>query len=366
MDAEDIRVSYSKEKLLESARTFRKLGEVCADCNIAGQLCLMSEILEDCIASGEELRAPDREVQEGVTKLLARRGIKVKNISIFACPERPLEVILQARTLRNGSVNSKEIGECLGECFRCGFAGADSNRKLVNGCYHDYIFVQVPRYQMLTGTAFAAAQEKNLSGDNYSIAQVSGGKLVVTLADGMGSGAMARRESQVVIELLEQSMDAGFDVKQALGLINIAIASGFEEHHPVTIDTCIIDRYLGVANFVKMGAASTFIKRDGWVEIIRSTTLPIGVFEEMDYDNTTKKLYNNDTVIMMSDGMLDALPGEDKEEQMVQIIQSIDVKAPDLFAELLCDAVNRCTDGMVADDRSVIVVGIFDTVPNIY
>ena len=40
---------------------------------------------------------------------------------------------------------------------------------------------------------------------------------------------------------------------------------------------CVINLFTGISEFVKIGAATTFIKRDNWVETISSTTLPIGM-----------------------------------------------------------------------------------------
>lgn len=44
------------------------------------------------------------------------------------------------------------------------------------------------------------------------------------------------------------------------------------------------------------------------MEIIQSTTLPMGVLEQVDYDCTTKKLYDGDYIVMVSDGVLDNIP----------------------------------------------------------
>ena len=49
-----------------------------------------------------------------------------------------------------------------------------------------------------------------------------------------------------------------------------------------------INLYTAMCEFVKIGAASTFIKRNNWVETISSTTLPIGMLKVVDYDSVTK------------------------------------------------------------------------------
>ena len=39
------------------------------------------------------------------------------------------------------------------------------------------------------------------------------------------------------------------------------------------------------------------------METIQSTTLPVGAFTQVDYDGITKKLYDGDMVIMVTDGV---------------------------------------------------------------
>lgn len=84
----------------------------------------------------------------------------------------------------------------------------------------------------------------------------------------------------------------------------------------------------------------------------------------MDYDGTSKKLYDGDYIIMVSDGVIEALDGDDKEEQMVRIIQNIDVRVPDVIASDIIEAAIQGKTG-ITDDMSVIVTGIFDTQINL-
>lgn len=103
--------------------------------------------------------------------------------------------------------------------------------------------------------------------------------------------------------------------------------------NPVTMDMSVVDCQSGIMHCIKMGAVSTFIKREGWVEIIKSSTLPMGVLEQVDYDCTDKKLYDGDYVIMISDGVLDNLPCVNKEEKLVEIINSVRMKKPKAIAD---------------------------------
>ena len=90
---------------------------------------------------------------------------------------------------------------------------------------------------------------------------------------------------------------------------------------------------------MKMGAASTFVKRGKWVDVIRSTSLPIGAVEEADIDTSVRKLYSGDVVIMVTDGVLDGIKGENKEELISKFIMSSESSDPQQLADELMDKV---------------------------
>ena len=101
------------------------------------------------------------------------------------------------------------------------------------------------------------------------------------------------------------------------------LLAGNQWQEPAAVDMALIDQYSGTCQFLKLGAACTYIKRGNWVECIKSTSLPMGVFQEVDMETITKKLYDGDFVIMVSDGIVDALDEPDKEEAMGRIIMDI-------------------------------------------
>ena len=58
------------------------------------------------------------------------------------------------------------------------------------------------------------------------------------------------------------------------------------------------------------------------MEVVESTSLAAGLVSQTDFDTTTKKLYDGDYLVMMTDGVLDALPG-DRTEQMKQLLLEV-------------------------------------------
>ena len=50
--------------------------------------------------------------------------------------------------------------------------------------------------------------------------------------------------------------------------------------------------------------------------------------QQLDFDTASRKLYHGDYLIMMTDGVLDALPTEREEETMKEIIMDVREKEP--------------------------------------
>ncbi len=210
---------------------------------------------------------------------------------------------------------------------------------------------------MLTGVA--RAMKDKISGDNFSIMKLEDGEVIIALSDGMGTGKEAADESETVLALMEQLLEAGFKTETAVRLINSNLVLKADKQTFSTIDMGTINLCTGMCEFVKLGAASTFIKRDNWVETISSTTLPIGMFKAVDYDSVTKKLYDGDKIIMVTDGVLDCLKEEDKEAYMEKAIMDITSNNSQEIANRILDLALSQRNYVPVDDMTVIVAGVW-------
>lgn len=357
-------------KLEETAKTFRRLGEAYDGVSeakegqpgISKQLLLVADVLEECVTINMYAKELEKDYAKELFKRCFFNGIRIKNVQCITKSRGRDELVLQARTVGRGCVSVKRILPIIESVMGVGYYSVGSGRTTISEEYHQYIFVQENRFRMLTGVARRGKGCSRYNGDNFLISRLECGKSIAAIADGMGSGKRAFLESRMVIELMENCVDAGFEAKAALDLINAAyIAGGSKVVNPVTMDMSVIDCQAGMLNCIKLGAAATFIKRDAMVEVIKSTTLPLGVLEKVDYDCVTKKLYDGDYVVMISDGILDNLPGVDKEEQMAQIINDIRIRKPDAMAEEIMQKSLEFNGNKPADDMTVLVLGLFDT-----
>ena len=127
-----------------------------------------------------------------------------------------------------------------------------------------------------------------------------------------------------------------------------------------TLDLVIIDLYDGLADFIKLGASTTFIKRNDRVECIRSTSLPVGVLEQVEFDTCGRKLYHGDMIIMISDGIMDGIIFENKETYLVDLIASINTNNVQAMAQAIMDDINNMNRGCLKDDSTVLVAGLWN------
>jgi stage II sporulation protein E len=180
----------------------------------------------------------------------------------------------------------------------------------------------------------------------------------MSLSDGMGSGETASKESQRVIELTEQLLETGFSVRATLKLVNTVLLLSGAEQHPATLDLCCIDLNTGVLEAIKLGAAATFIKNEDGVELLEACDVPIGILNPIEPVLLSRKLWDDNRVIMVSDGVLDGLPGDDKEEVLREFLDTQPLCPPKELAGRVLEF--ACSFGEeIRDDMTVLTAGIW-------
>ena len=189
--------------------------------------------------------------------------------------------------------------------------------------------------------------------------ELPAGRQAVALSDGMGSGEEAFRESAMVVEMLEELLEAGFPVETAIRMMNTALVMGREEIRFSTLDISIFDLYDGTVELIKAGASTTFIRHGTEMERICSTNLPLGVLQELELQSVKRKVASGDLVIMITDGVLDALPVGEQEFLLDTIIRGTNLNNPREMAHHILEQVLEWSGEEPLDDMTVLVVGIW-------
>lgn len=225
------------------------------------------------------------------------------------------------------------------------------------GEYETIVFEEEAPFCILTGTAKATRENETVSGDTCSFIEQGNGSLIMALSDGMGSGEKAMADSELVIDLLERFSEAGFSKETAAEMINGVLVARTEEENMSTLDVCDIDLYTGSCELLKIGSASTYIKRGGMVERVEADSLPLGIFHKIDVSGQKRQLADGDYVIMVSDGVVD---GVDNEEIFEQVLAQMELQSPQEMANYILQFVLHKTMGRVQDDMTVLVLGLWE------
>ena len=217
------------------------------------------------------------------------------------------------------------------------------------------LFQEAPTYCVTTGVAHSVKQEQEVSGDSFSFFYEEEGEMAMILSDGMGSGEEAAKESEAILRLLERMLSAGFKEETAIRLINSVLALRAEQKMFATLDISRVNLYSGTCEFIKIGGAATFIRRGKWMECVEAKTLPIGMVQRVDYDFLVKKLYDGDCIIMMSDGVLDMIPLEERVEFLQNVIGEEGEQSPQIMAGRILNASLLIQNFEPKDDMTVLV-----------
>ncbi len=326
---------------------------------VAGQLTEMANIMEEMAMEMYEVKEIGVTLDSDIKDRLKREGIIIRNLLCVENQAKRLEIYMTVKVDKTGCIASRDIGEYLSLVCRKTMVPSLNSKTMINKEYSTVMFEEDTNFRLLYGTAKSVKNEEVISGDNYSFSELENGKMVVCLSDGVGSGIEAYRESETVIDLMEQFLEAGFSKETAVKMINSTLVVKAEEQFYPTMDICELDLYSGVCEFLKIGSSTTYIKRDNWVETIQSTSLPIGVFHQPDCDTTSKKLYDGDFIIMITDGVLDAIPLETQDETICGIIMETNTNNPKEMAKMILDKASSYQENGVLDDMTVIVLGIW-------
>ncbi|MBR5302783.1 MAG: SpoIIE family protein phosphatase [Clostridia bacterium] len=171
------------------------------------------------------------------------------------------------------------------------------------------IFEQIPALSLEVGAAVRSRSGEEVTGDSYVSRALPGGRHVLALSDGMGSGVNAMQESRSALEMTVESLRAGYTRAQALSVVNALMLMCTGREMYATMDLCLIDLHSGEAAFEKLGACASYVVRSGEVRTVDAQTLPVGVLPDVEAASVQMTLECGDVVVMISDGVLESYPG---------------------------------------------------------
>ncbi len=198
------------------------------------------------------------------------------------------------------------------------------------------------------------------SGDSFDSMYLENGAYLLAISDGMGSGKRASADSRAAVKMLFSLFGAGFDKETAVGLVNSALVLKSAEEAFATLDLMVLDTQSMEAEFIKAGAAASFIKRGDKVKTYAAGTLPAGVVPSPDTAVLKTDIRPGDMVIMLSDGLLEPVRNDGTYTWVEEAIRSYDGGDPHALSRLLLSLAKEKCGGKVQDDMTVLCAAVLE------
>ncbi len=327
---------------------------------VSNQIKTLSNSIKTVANALNENMEFDVEMENNILVELDKENIKVDKISYLKRENKGFEINIEKGPCYGGGlceerlipVVSKAVGRKLSS-YKLGC------RSLSDKC--SIRLVEAEDYIAKTEVSSLSKDGNIISGDSYTHMDIGDGKYMIALSDGMGKGKRAYEESSVTIGILEKMMESKIDEEITIDTINNLLLLKSSDEIFSTIDLTLIDLKDGNLESVKMGACPSFIKRaKGGVEVISSSSLPVGILSEIKMDRDERRIKEGDFVILVSDGIIDA--GKDKElgeNWLYTVIEKIDKINPKEMAKAILEEALKLQDNTIQDDMTVMVTKIW-------
>lgn len=304
---------------------------------------------------------PVEHKRKALISYLRKQGIQVKEMVFLEGPQGKRKISITARLSGRNQYSVEELAGMLSVFFDRRLVPSAESAYAMTRSFESFMVEDEPHFMIMSAMSRAVKENEKISGDNYSVEECQDGNIVLMIADGMGSGENACKDSQSVIEFMEKFLDAGFQKEKAFSMINAAIAAQTQCCNLTTLDLCMLDLHAGEAEFLKAGAASSFHKRGSIVEEIASDMLPLGSLMELSPMTQAFSLMDGDMIIMMSDGVTDCFEDEQGNGRLRDIIARCNIINPREFSDYLLQYAINCQGGRIRDDMTILVAGVWET-----
>ena len=206
-------------------------------------------------------------------------------------------------------------------------------------------------------SAQLAKEGSAVCGDSESHWQLSGTRRALFISDGMGSGYKARQESEWTLKTVKTALFRGEGCDLAAGLVKNRMLMEREDELYATFDLCLIDSDRREAEFLKLGAADSYLcSKERGMKVI-----PGGNVKSKNGASLSggrEKLGRGDVIIMASDGVSAADTAIAAEEWLFPLVAAFERESAGALSDkILREAVKR-GGGKVKDDITVTVAKV--------
>jgi phosphoserine phosphatase RsbU/P len=204
-----------------------------------------------------------------------------------------------------------------------------------------------------------------IGGDLYDFVNYSMSRTAIVIGDVSGKGAPAAIYAALVSGILRSHAPIEPGPAEMLSAVNFSLGERRIDGQFVSLIYAVWDdrnRTLQVAN---SGLPRPIYCHDGKIEIIEATGLPLGLFDDADYDEFSFRAKPGDMFVFFSDGILDASNKAEElfgRERVGEIVAANPQASANEIVKLIFQAVAEHASGEEAfDDQTVVAIRVKGT-----
>jgi phosphoserine phosphatase RsbU/P len=201
-----------------------------------------------------------------------------------------------------------------------------------------------------------------IGGDLYDFVPYSLSRLGIAVGDVSGKGAPAAIYAALVSGILRSHAPIEPGPAEMLSAVNLSLAERRIEAQFVSIIYAVWDDEKQTLLVANSGLPRPIHFHDGKIEFIEATGLPLGLFDEADYDEFSFKAKPGDLFVFYSDGILDARNRHGHsfgQERVEAIVAECATKSAECVVREIFNAVSEHAAGVDAfDDQTVVAIRV--------
>ena len=204
------------------------------------------------------------------------------------------------------------------------------------------------------------APARAIGGDLYDFLGYSLSRLAIVIGDVSGKGAPAAIYAALVSGILRSHAPIEPGPAEMLRAVNYSLSERRIDGQFVSLIYAIWDDENCTLQIANSGLPRPLYLHDGKCEIIEATGLPLGLFDDAEYDEFSFDVKAGDMFVFFSDGILDArneagdLFGRTRVEQIVG--KCFDGSAEQIVDSLFSAVAEHAAGAETFDDQTVVVI----------
>jgi sigma-B regulation protein RsbU (phosphoserine phosphatase) len=214
-------------------------------------------------------------------------------------------------------------------------------------------------------SVYCSARE--LGGDFYDFLPYGEGRLAIALGDVSGKGTAAALFASLAVGILrEHVIQHPCPPAEVLAMLNRRLHAARLESRFIATVFSVYDAGTRRLTLANSGGPYPILVRDGIVQSIRVSGIPLGLYPDTEYEEITLDLQPGDTVLFASDGILESENAQQEEfgfDRLSAVLASVSPKhsASDIADKIMAATNHHSGEGVApGDDRTLLVLRITD------